>query len=63
MKEAVSFPMTQELKMAHKHTFNPESIPNRFNVGKMSAMSKQCCNDGGRYRNDADQFGMLPGKD
>ena len=31
----------------------PDSIPNCFNVGMMSAMSKRCYNDGGRYRNDA----------
>ena len=31
----------------------PDSIPNRFNIGTMSAMLKWCCTDCGWHRNEA----------
>ena len=31
----------------------PDCIPNRFNIGAMWAMLIRCCNDSGRYGNDA----------
>ena len=40
------------VKFFQKLRHVPDSVPNRINVGAMSAMLKRCCTDSGRHRSD-----------